>query len=287
MHGSAIRPTTTQRVRAFLEGNGVRLRPWSGLDDVYAELHRLLRARRYDAGFWPPLRRLLGDLIADAADLEGPRRLPAAGAELLRSWDVEALVRDLRAALPDARDGEPALRGFFARLTAPALSGFLLLGLGAAGCGDGGGDDDTDTGADTDTDADTDTASDADSDSDSDADSDGDGGEECAPSMDACDLDHGSILWTAINDATAISDQDKLCLCSCFAALDESWTTGLTAMFESATAEQTAAYLEGMIYCCETEIVDEPFFAGFDPGSCGVAYKGVSFPPRRRVVVTS
>jgi hypothetical protein len=293
MSRGTIRPTTTQRVRAFLDANGVRLEPWSRLDGVYAELYRLLEARCDDARFWTPLQRLVSELVSDAASALDRRRLPAAGAELLRSWDIDDLIRDLKSALPGDRTGDgggSALRVFFARLSAPALSGFLLLGLTAAKCdeGDGadedaGADADTDTDTDTDSDTDSDSDSDSDSDADSDSDTDGDTDQECAPSMDACEIDHGSILWTAIEGATEIPESEKLCLCSCFAALDEGWTAGLGALFESATPEQTAAYLEGMVACCDYGYVDEPYVEGFDPTYCGApAYKGVSFPSPKR-----
>jgi hypothetical protein len=288
MWGSAIRPTTTQSVRIFLDGYGVGLRPWSSLDEVYGELHRLLERRKNDARFWPPLQRLLGELIQNAADASGSRALPAAGKEFLRSWDIEELIRDLKRALPDEGGkgdgaGSP-LRRFFSRLPAPALSGFLLFGLTAAKCDDDEDDgDDADASADSDIDTDTDTDTDTDSDSDTDTDIDTD--ENCAPSFEECALDQSSILWTAINESTEIGEQYKLCLCSCFAALNESWTTGLTNLFETATAEETAAYLEAMVMCCETGQVDGAFPE--DPAvldHCGMIYKGVAFPQKRRVV---
>jgi hypothetical protein len=267
MQGSAIRPTVTQRVQGFLRGQGAALEPWAALDETYAALYRLLDRRRDDAAFWAPLNRLLGDIIADTTGDRGPRRLPAAGAELLRSWDVDALVRDLQAALPggSAPGGQDmsALRRFFGRLTAPALGGFLLLGLTAAKCDDGGDDSS----------ADTDTDSDADSDSDSDSDTD----TACTESIDDCTLDHGSILWIALDAATSIPAEEKPCLCSCFAALNDSWTTGLTALFETATPEQTAAYLEEMTACCDNGITETAFPEGLPDGYCTPLYKGVVF----------
>jgi hypothetical protein len=264
----------TQRVQGFLRGQGAALEPWAALDETYAALYRLLDRRRDDDAFWAPVNRLLCDIIADTTGDRGPRRLPAAGAELLRSWDVEALVRDLKAALPggSAPGGQDmsALCRFFGRLTAPALGGFLLLGLTAAKCDDGGDDSSADTDTDTDTDSDSDSDSDTDADSDSDTD--------CTESIDDCTLDHGSILWTALDAATSIPAEEKPCLCSCFAALNDSWTTGLTAIFETATPAETADYLETMIACCDNGVTDGAFPDDFEPWYCSALYKGVAFP---------
>ena len=93
--------TITHRVRAFLQSQGAELRPWTGLDETYAELHRLLSERRDDPAFWGPLRGLLRDVLTRISDPDATPLL-APEAELLASWDVDQLVRDLRAALPDA-----------------------------------------------------------------------------------------------------------------------------------------------------------------------------------------
>jgi hypothetical protein len=132
MFDGALRPTTTHRVRSFLAGQGVDLEPWSGLDETYAAFYGLLRDRRDDPGFWEPLGVLLEELADDTA---GPGSLPAPRAELLTAFDREAVLRDLRAALPDDVGGTPVDLARFARsLSGAVLGSFLLFGLAASGC---------------------------------------------------------------------------------------------------------------------------------------------------------
>jgi hypothetical protein len=245
---SAIRPTVTQRVRGFLSTQGVDVKPWAPLDETHASLYRLMSAKREDAEFWGPVQRLLGEIVEDAAGANG--RLPAPQAELLKGWDIEELVRDLRRALPSETPSDSsAFKRFSAGLSAPVLGGFLLLGLAAAGCDGGKGDDDT--------------ASDTD-----------------ATWAEGCSLDPGSTLWGTIHDAADLTDAQKADLCACFADLSPSWEQGLAAAFESASAEDTAAYLEAMIQCCEYGIGGD-YPSGMDPTDfCAMdtSYKGVSFP---------
>jgi hypothetical protein len=248
---TSIRPTTTRRVRDFLGEQGLAPRPWSTLDETYSALYGLLRSRRDDNAFWKPLAGLVRDIVADAAD--GPRRLPARHAELLRSWDVEELVRDLRRALPG--DCAPAgdHRGFARALGAPVLGGFLVLGLAAVGCdnveepggGGGGGGDETPTWA---------------------AD---------------CSLDDGSEIYAAIDDNEEISTGEKTDLCKCMAAMQTDWQSDLSAVFEECGTEEIAYVLEELVGQCD----DEAGVLSEDPtdladGMCfgQPAYKGVAFP---------
>jgi hypothetical protein len=268
MSTTAIRPTTTSRVRRFLSEQGVDLRPWSGLDETYAHLYALLNERKGDPTFWSPLSDLLGDVINDTIN-QG--RLPAPQAELLASWDIEDLMRDLRMALPgdDQPPEQSTVKLFLEGLSAPVLGGFLMLGLVTSACDkvedDGNGDVDTDT--DTDTDSDTDT----------DADNDWDAN---------CDLDSSSILWTAINDSD-LDNSDKKELCACFESLNSDWNTGLADLFQNGTPEEVASALEDMISCCSAfpEILETPYEQSTEDAlitetlcSDVPIYKGVSFP---------
>jgi hypothetical protein len=131
----AIVPTITQRVRTFLADQGAELRPWSGLQETYDELYGLLRQRRRDPEFWQPLKGLLQEVVASAADSQRCGRGTSAQAELLASWKVDELVDDLRDALPD--DASSARTDFTRSLSTAVLGGFLLLGLAAAGCAGG------------------------------------------------------------------------------------------------------------------------------------------------------
>jgi hypothetical protein len=73
---------------------------------------------------------LLESVLAGASDA-ARKNLPAPSAELLDSWDVEKLVRDLREALERPRAS--SVVGFASRLPQAAMGAFLVLGLVAAG----------------------------------------------------------------------------------------------------------------------------------------------------------
>ncbi len=135
MSTPAIIPTITQRVRSFLAEQGADLRPWSGLQETYDELYGLLRRRQKDPEFWQPLKGLLKEVVASAADSQKRGPVTTAPGELLGSWQVDELVDDLRNALPE--DAVSARSDFTRTLSAAVLGGFLLLGLAAAGCGNG------------------------------------------------------------------------------------------------------------------------------------------------------
>jgi hypothetical protein len=139
MGSPAIIPTITQRVRLFLTEQGAALRPWTGLQETYDELYALLRRRRDDPGFWQPLKGLLQEVVESAADSQRHEQRESAAAELLDSWQVDALVDELQDALPDSASGVSSARTDFTRtLSTAVLGGFLLLGLAATGCGDNG-----------------------------------------------------------------------------------------------------------------------------------------------------
>jgi len=293
MSRPALALTITHRVRAFLRSQGATLRPWTGLDDTYAELHRLLSERRDDTAFWGPLRELLADILTRVSS-PGTTSLPAPQAELLASWDVDQLVRDLRAALPEA--GEATASGLIERFapqaSAPVLGGFLLLGWFASGCGGTASSGDASgTGGTTSVDAGTDASVDAAADATLTVDAAAvdvtltpvDTG---APEWDRdCTLDRSSVLYRAIASST-VDDFARSDLCSCFSTLDPSWNAGLTELFATATPEEVAAALYEMEDCCW----GSPAFSGdyqeayreqlLDGTLCYMAlpYRGVSFP---------
>jgi hypothetical protein len=132
----AIVPTITQRVRFFLAAQGAALRPWTGLQETFDELYSLLRLRRRDPAFWGPLKALLREVVDDAATSQRRGQPTSPAAELLDSWQVDALVDELREALPDDAMAPATCRTDFTRtLSTAVLGGFLLLGLAAVGCG--------------------------------------------------------------------------------------------------------------------------------------------------------
>jgi hypothetical protein len=247
-----IQPTVTQRVRAFLSSQGAQVQAWSGLDETYAALYTLLNRRRDDPAFWPPVRALLQEIVDTAQ-----RGRDAAGvetAELLASWDLAALVADLRAALPgvDAPVDTGVVQRFASRLSTAVMGGFLLLGLAAAGCGD-------------------DSKSKPPADLKSDAWNAG------------CTLPASSVLYTTI-DTSSASNAQKAKLCTCFASLSTSWGNGLTTLFQTGTAAEIATVVEQMAACCGNATVLGGDFASAKDrllrGSlCAIpVYKGVSFP---------
>ncbi|MBI5500333.1 MAG: hypothetical protein HY907_08825 [Deltaproteobacteria bacterium] len=271
MAQAAIRSTVTQKVRGFLVREGVPLAPWTKLDDIYGELYGLMNRRRDDPAFWPPVARLLDDIVADVTDPASPRRLPAPQAELLSSWDVSSLVSDLRRSLPggEVRGDPTTVRRFGQKLAAQMLGGFLLLGLAAAGCNEEDGDILPDGGD----------AADVADEATSCPGGSGSGWSE------SCALDSSSVLWCTIATSGADLD-DRGQLCTCFAALNESWRTGLAALFATEDAATVARALGEMMTCvCPNPTFREgayqdPVHAPTPTGSLcepAPAYKGVSF----------
>ena len=297
----AVALTITHRVRAFLQSQGAVLRPWTGVEETYAELHRLLNERRDDSVFWGPLRELLADVLTRIST-PGATPLPAPQAELLASWDVDQLVRDLRAALPEAADANVNgwIERFAAHASAPVLGGFLLLGWRLSGCGgttsssDSGGASGGTTSGDAGTEPPVDAAADAPLNLDAYG-PDAGQTEDASQAEDAgspawarnCALDRDSVLYRAIADST-LGDWSKEALCGCFSSLGPSWNAGLTELFATATPEEVAAALQEMTECCSSgqlsgveyqEAYGEQLLDGT---LCYLAlpYRGVDFPDR-------
>lgn len=300
-----LMPTITHRVRSFLQAQGARVVPWSGLEETYAELYRLLRDRREDPSLWPGLAELLREVVSVLADRTAAQ-LAAPSAELLASWDIEALIRELRAALPsddDDADGGGAIDRFLSGLKAPVLGGFLLIGLIAAGCGGqttgngrGGEGNVTATGGTTGSAGSPSRGTTGSGGSPSGgttggggSPSDGTGGLIIhiatggrPPSI--CDGGAGgseAVLERAITQSSTLVKEEKDLLCTCFAQLNASWSDGLVRLFETGTDEEIVRALEEMLECCTWTHPDTFVMDRFLDGSlCTIArpYKGVSFP---------
>jgi hypothetical protein len=245
------RPTATQRVRAFLDAEGVRLAPWTTLNETYRQLYGMLAERRDDAAFWPSLRALLESLADDVAC--GGVAVPVA--ELLDGREIERLVAELRRALPSAGRERAPLTDFTASLAAPALCGFLLLGLAAsAGCAS---PDETARRA-VPTPAHPPVAAVAPISSPSPTPGTADAGalNEAPPPdaawFDGCALEKKGVLWRHI-DRSSLGDARKSALCDCFAALDRRWTNRLSFLFRNGRPAEIAKALEEMVTCCEAE----------------------------------
>jgi hypothetical protein len=281
MNAPAIRPTTTQRVRRFLAREGASLRPWAGLEETYDELYALLRRRRDDPEFWPLLTELLEEIVESASER----------AEFVASWKVDELVTELRRAL-GAADGRKSSAQFAAGLSVAVLGGFLLIGLAACdeplnvNLGGGGKAGVTNTGG---TAGKPGTSAGA-------AGTSGAGGGGGAGGQASCTLDPASLLKTTI-DGSSLTAADKDRLCGCFAKLGTGWTTSLTSLFETSSAEQIATELQNLLACCRVDGIATTYGAANNgepssqelttiqqgaPGdlcrSNTVLYKGVSFP---------
>jgi hypothetical protein len=315
MKPRALMPTITHRVRSFLRSQGAEIVPWSGLDETYAELHAMLRRRREDASLWPPLAQLLREIVAAAAD-PNAGCLAAPDAELLASWDIDALIRDLRAALPESdpstTTGEgsaTALERFLSTLTAPVLGGFLLLGLVAAGCG--GQTDEVTAGAGgtaglgglsgAERGGSPGTGGIAGHAGAGYGGTSGRGGSDAGqtltiqipdaaakPDAPACTVDAGNVIARTIASSPQLWDYERKSLCECLVRLNTSWSDGLTELFETGTDAGIAAALEEMIQCCDYGGDLSSDFATvrdlfLDGSLCTIArpYKGVSLPERR------
>jgi hypothetical protein len=295
-----LQPTATQRVRAFLVAEGVRLEPWTSLDETYTRLYSLLAERRDDPEFWAPLGRLMTELGAEAARLDEAAGASATVAELLSRTEIERLTADLRRALPrGAEAGEArSLAEFTSALGAPVLCAFLLLGLAAsAGCtgseeasaGDlpspKAGVADVPAAIEPDRPAPlTPPAAPAPPETAAAAEPD-------APWFDGCTLAQKGVLWRSIDHA-ALGADDKGSLCACFSELDRRWTNRLSYLFRNARPKEIAKALEEMVTCCAAEerdgdaacstvtkaykTVQNRYYLAM-MGAGGVAYKGVNF----------
>lgn len=234
-----IRPTVTQKVRTFLDEQGIALRPWSGLDETYGELHELLCRRRDDPRFWEPLSRLLQSILDDVTDPRAAQRVTTAQAELLSSWDVDELVEELRAVLrrqPEAELAAPSHRPWqrFEVAASPAvLTGFLLLGLVLGGCRPSVQATAPAPASPPPTAKATPAPGDPVS---------------AEPAAFSCTLAPTGNLHQTIQ-RSALSHANKELLCSCMGALDDSWDQGLTQLFETAPAHTIAQALEDMLAC--------------------------------------
>jgi hypothetical protein len=284
MPGPALAPTVTHRVRSFLASQGVFLKPWTGLDETYAELFALLRRRKNDPSFWKPVADLIQSVVTCAVE-PGSGRLPAPDAELLASWDIDRLVAELREALPSS--GEPsdpdAMGRFTRRLPAPVLGGFLLLGLVASGCYDS-----SQRSGDASTDPDAEAVVDARDAQEADRTDPADIPPEVPWWAEGCTLDRSGVLFTTLLRSD-LDGYSKQTLCTCFTHLNASWSDGLSELFETGTPEQVAFALEEMLECCWS---GGPFGTDFEDVrdalldgtlcSLPLPYRGVSFPERPR-----
>jgi hypothetical protein len=309
MATARIALTITHRVRTFLRAQQVNMRPWSGLDETYAGLYDLLRERRDDPDFWDPLSALLKSVLAGASDA-ARRNLPAPNAELLESWDIDKLVKDLRYALQQPRDS--SVVGFASRLPQAAMGAFLVFGLVAAGaCASRDNDDssggDSTTGTQDGGDGGTGSSSTGSSGTGSSSTGSSGSGSSSTTThtstqstqstqtestsislpgwAEGCNLDPTGVIFRTIGDSD-LTDQQKTSLCLCLESLNADWNTGLTELFENEAPDVVAAVLEELLECCmfEPYVFDADFAQSRDDLLSGelcytvTPYRGVTFP---------
>lgn len=124
-----LRPTTTQRIRAFFNEIGEKVPPWTGFEEIMDNLWVLLYTRRDDPTFWRSFERLVGSIGSDHARERG-EGLPDPQAEILPDEKIGSLVGMLRAAVRKT-GGSPkngAMRRFLKSVNAPLAGCLILLG---------------------------------------------------------------------------------------------------------------------------------------------------------------
>jgi hypothetical protein len=121
-------PTALHDIRSFLATHGQVVPAWSPADEPLQALYSLLQQRRHDDAFWR-------DAAGLARRIESTRIRPAtvSGLEAIAGGDLDKLIADLRASVPETADAPRSMRSWAATLNATALAGFVLLGA-AVGC---------------------------------------------------------------------------------------------------------------------------------------------------------
>ena len=222
----------------------------------------------------------MDEVVGAVIDPRRADRLPAPEAELLASWDVEALVEALRDALPgDEVAADPgAVSRFACRLSTAVMGGFLLLGAAAvSGCAD---DDSDNVSADAAIDR---AVADAPV-----PDRPAWLPPDLGPWYSGCSLGRSTVLYSTLDQAKNISNGAKRSLCRCLASLSTNWSNGLTQLFSSGKPDEIAAVLEEMLSCCNSHNKDK-LNLDFDSAKAALVkkklcdsgvpiYKGVSFP---------
>jgi hypothetical protein len=299
-----------QRFHSFLSAQG--LHPYAELNRNYEQILTLLQRRRNDDEFWKPLTQLLRDLVDSVVNSPEPNAHLRPETQLLALWDVDELARLLRVALAQEQPAEQErcqgnTGSRWTRLSgtlAPNAFGLcLLMSLATCACDsapppvDGSGGS-TGFGGSSSHAGHTSTGGHANS---------GGAGSHTGGSTSGatacetdaatvenhtgyplpvnCCADTGSELWDAI-DQSLLDSSGKQKLYTCLANLNAAWCDGLVQIFQSASANEVANYLERMLSCCDTgrSSTFTGDFAQFRETLlhgmlCAVPlYKGVTFP---------
>jgi hypothetical protein len=249
-------PASLLRLRCFLNGRGMKVRPWLGPREVLSAFCGALGTEQRDDTFWTDLRALLADLGRDMQV-----RAEALGwveaQELFDSECYEELLAQIRGALKEEPGSEPGFSELVHVL--PRRAAALLLVVGAAvsvGCGGeaestsssapatggalsagsgGGASGGTASGGVSSVGAGGRLLL---------APTGGVGGGAADPvEPPTCNAD----LARVIGECDNLTDNDKTTLIQCACVLNDAWETGLAALFENADCRQV---IEEYFTCC-------------------------------------
>lgn len=229
---SILIPSTMQRIRCFMSTEGsLKVKPWATVDETLDGFFGLLSRSAADDDFWKGIRKLLGDISADLK-----RRQAAAGKaldnEVLDTLRYDDLLAEIRKAVNGRPGGKGAFVGCLSGLSAKAVSlMFLLGGVAAAGCSD---DSTGNLAADSESDAIVETDSDSNDPMDTASDTD---------SNDPTDTDFSNMSLAQIVEAVVEDEIQQEAIINCIDGLNDSWETGLEALFQSETDDEIVTQL--------------------------------------------
>ena len=252
-------PASLFRIRSFLgRRGGVKIRPWLGVEEALDEFSRALARHEQDDDFWSELEVLLGALTADLK-----QRLLSAGKavdnELLDPEQHRALVAQIRRALGTQTDQPAKYRDLAGVLPATASALLAVIGTVAAlGCDSGSTVSETNPPAIPVADAASEQSSAGPTDAGIDT-------RVVVTLVDAGPADAGLTLDAACDpdgsDLTAIVGSTLMLSClgyeqqrvtDCLEALNDSWRTGLAALFACNGCEAIRRYPYDGIRTCST-----------------------------------
>lgn len=128
-------PASIQRLRCTMAAQGMRVKPWAGVEDTLDAFHDLLAERRRDDAFWQSLERLAAGLTRDFQTRMKAGRSGVIDNEILGDDRVSGLLAEIRRRVEKGRGERGRFAGLARRLSVGAAGLALILG-GAitAGC---------------------------------------------------------------------------------------------------------------------------------------------------------
>jgi hypothetical protein len=219
MNNATSETTTLIEIRDFLKRSGHAPAPWATPEAAVEQLYETLSRRRDDELFWADLK----DLAARLEDRRfTPPRIP--GSQALGVAVTDGLLRELQVSLPPTNGTRRPLGDWIrSRLSAAALTGFLMLGAATA-CDDGGD------------------------------------GESCSDDPADHGIEgEGATVYNALVDVineSELAHSDKCLLYECLPELDAPFREMMLEEFQTMSDEDLALSLDGLVDGCE-ELMDE------------------------------